>query len=141
MNLLTNLIRVVVVVTLFVSSFAHLGNPYKFVANVHNYGLTSYWFSTLLAAFLPLTQIVLALGLLSKFLSKGASLLAAILLSVFAFAQGLALVNGKELSCGCFGESSFDVSWYSVLFTLSLSSAALFLFAKTPDTVALQPNA
>jgi Methylamine utilisation protein MauE len=117
-------VRIALAVCLLASSWFHLSNPYAFVADIHNYGLTPASASVLLAAVLPYLQIGLAACLLVPTCSQIASLFCSLLFLTYFSAQVIALMQGNETSCGCFGGFSERISFW----TIGLA-ALLFLLA------------
>jgi hypothetical protein len=103
------------------SSFAHLGNPYLFLASVYSYDILPIELGKWLAIVLPYLQLVVAVSLLTSWWLREAYLLALGMFVTFVIAQVIVMWNGLEIPCGCFGFSrSLQVGWS----TLSVAAAA-----------------
>jgi hypothetical protein len=110
-----------------VSSFAHLGNPYKFIGEVARYGLTSPAITLFLAAFLPLLQLTLGIAMCIKSTAVVSSGIMSGLFFSYALAQLMVVIRGSEISCGCFGDLSMNVGSKSILLTITLMVSALIV--------------
>ncbi len=76
----------------------------QFAIDVHNYRLTPWPLSVLVAGYLPWLEIVSAAGLLYWRLYSGALATVGALSLLFTVALGLAWVRGLDISCGCLGK-------------------------------------
>jgi hypothetical protein len=108
------------------SAFAHLGNPYYFLSTVYSYQLTSIEVGKWTALVVPYLQLVVGFCLLTGWWLREAYLLALGLFSLFLGAQGWALRQGLEISCGCLGASeSLRVGWLTLAIAGTAASACL----------------
>ncbi|MCX7896096.1 MAG: hypothetical protein N2447_09135 [Thermoanaerobaculum sp.] len=85
----------------------------------------------LVAIYMPWLELLVALGLLSGFLRKGAAFWAFFLLTVFEVALLVNAIRGVNVACGCFSQSAEEVhnAWFLVLRDLPMwLGAALLLF-------------
>jgi len=110
--------RVFLVIMLFFSSAMHLQNQYRFASHIAMYQLTSPKLTVLLAAFLPVFQLVLAYALMFISVVKASSLLICILFVIYSIAQIAVFLRGDAIKCGCFGEFSNEIGFYSIGLTI-----------------------
>lgn len=107
-------------------------DPAEFAVSIQNYRVVPDAVVGHLALFVPVFELVIALGLLLPSYQRGAALLATLMLAVFTVAMAQARWRGIDLSCGCFG-AAFEakVSWFTVVRTLALGvlSAVVLLAA------------
>jgi hypothetical protein len=103
-----------------------LGAASELARDIANYRLLPELAAAWAALFLPLFELVLAVGLLLPSHVRGAAALCALLLSAFAAAMAQAKLRGIDLACGCFGGDS-QVSWGKVAVDLALAGLAVWL--------------
>jgi len=104
----------IVGVTLAVSAFAHLEEPYHFLDAIMQYGLLPGSLAPFVAVFAPFFQLVLAFCLISGVMRDTAYCLALLLFLGFAFVQTYAWFAGLGIPCGCFGASDTPIGWFSL---------------------------
>jgi ABC-type nickel/cobalt efflux system permease component RcnA len=81
-----------------------------------------------LAFYLPWLEIFCGLGLIFRFLYRGALSILTALILVFTLATIAAKVRGLDITCGCFGHASQHWSFPSHLVTnLILLAVVIFL--------------
>ena len=102
--------------------------PYDFLYDVYRYELVGPWPGEFIAAVLPFVEVVIGVALIIGFLTEGALLVSGLLAVVFSIAQATVLLNGLEISCGCFGASS-QVSYYTIGRSLLILLLAIGAFA------------
>lgn len=107
------------------SGWLHLRNPFEFFRSVMDYSILERRFAGLFAMFLPGFMITVGCGLVFGIWRKSSHLLGSILFMMFGMAQAIALLRGLDISCGCFGSGSHNVSFRFVFLWL-LASAFLF---------------
>jgi hypothetical protein len=123
---------IVLATVLLWAAIPKLLDPGTFMTDVQNYRLVPAEWVAWFALFLPVFELMLALGLLTKATRRGAALLAALLLAAFAFAMAQARFRGIDLRCGCFGaELEAKVSWLTVARSSGLSLLALFVLVQS----------
>jgi putative oxidoreductase len=116
------------------NAFADLGqlslaNPAEFASDIDNYKILPWSVSVALAFYLPWLEIFCALGLLFRFLYRGALSILTALIVVFTLATIAAKVRGLDITCGCFGHASQNWSFPAHLVTnLAILVALLALF-------------
>ena len=128
----------------FASVFSDLGNlslanVAEFASDIDNFKLLPWPVSVALAFYLPWLEIFCALGLLFRFLYRGA--LSILTLSVVAFTLAIiaAKVRGLDITCGCFGHASQNWSFPAHLATnLAILAALLLLSFKATSGNRLQ---
>jgi uncharacterized membrane protein YphA (DoxX/SURF4 family) len=123
-------LRVVLAGVFAYAALPKLLDPGEFAAAIQNYRAVPDSLAGHIALFIPVFELVIAIGLLVSPYTPGAALLATLMLVVFGVAMAQARWRGIDLSCGCFGAVlEAKVSWLTVARTLGLSAAsALLLF-------------
>ena len=120
----------------FASALADLRNlslasPAEFARGIDNFKILPWPVSVALAFYLPWLEILCALGLVFRFLYRGALTLLIMLMMVFTLAITAAKVRGLDITCGCFGHASQHWSFPSHLATnLAILAGLLVLFFK-----------
>jgi putative oxidoreductase len=92
-------------------------DPVQFAGDIDNYKILPWSVSVALAFYLPWLEIFCALGLVFRFLYRGALSILTALIVVFTFATIAAKVRGLDITCGCFGHASQHWSFPSHLTT------------------------
>jgi uncharacterized membrane protein YphA (DoxX/SURF4 family) len=116
----------------FASAFADLGNlslanPAEFAHDINNFRLLPWTLSVALAFFLPWLEILCGLGLIFRFLYRGALSILTVLIVVFTLATIAAKVRGLDITCGCFGHATQHWSLPAHLATNFVILAALLV--------------
>lgn len=112
------------------NAFADLGqlslaNPGEFASGIDNFKLLPWPVSVALAFYLPWLEIFCALGLVFRFLYRGALSILSASIVVFTLGIVAAKVRGLDITCGCFGHASQHWSFPSHLATNIAILAAL----------------
>lgn len=108
-----------------------LAGPVEFASGIDNFKLVPWPVSVALAFYLPWLEIFSALGLLFRFLYRGALTLLIALMLVFTLAITAAKVRGLDITCGCFGHASQHWSFPSHLATnLAILAGLIVLWFK-----------
>jgi len=106
-------------------------DPVQFAGDIDNYKILPWPGSVALAFYLPWLEIFCALGLMFRFLYRGALSILTASIVVFTLATISAKVRGLDITCGCFGHASRHWSFPSHLATnLAIFAALLVLFFK-----------
>jgi hypothetical protein len=104
-------------------------DPVQFAIAIDNYKLLPWPVSVALAFYLPWLEIFCALGLVFRFLYRGALSILTASIVVFTLATIVAKVRGLDITCGCFGHASQHWSFPAHLATnLAILAALLALF-------------
>jgi putative oxidoreductase len=104
-------------------------DPVQFASDIDNYKILPWPVSVALAFYLPWLEIFCALGLVFRFLYRGALSILSALIVVFTLATIAANVRGLDITCGCFGHASQHWSFPAHLATnLAILVALLALF-------------
>ena len=114
----------------FASAFTDLRNlslasPAEFASDIDNFKLLPWLVSVALAFYVPWLEIFCALGLVFRFLYRGALSILTLSVVVFTLAIIAAKVRGLDITCGCFGHASQHWSFPSHLATNLAILAAL----------------
>jgi putative oxidoreductase len=103
-------------------------DPVQFASDIDNYKILPWPVSVALAFYLPWLEIFCALGLVFRFLYRGALSILTASIVVFTLATIAAKVRGLDITCGCFGHASQNWSFPSHLATnLAILAALLAL--------------
>lgn len=106
-------------------------DPVQFASDVDNYKILLWPVSVALAFYLPWLEIFCALGLVFRFLYRGALSILTVSIVVFTLATIAAKVRGLDITCGCFGHASQHWNFPNHLATnLAILAAVLALFFK-----------
>jgi len=104
-------------------------DPVQFASDIDNYKILPWPVSVALAFYLPWLEIFCALGLVFRFLYRGALSILSASIVVFTLATIAAKVRGLDITCGCFGHASQHWSFPTHLATnLAILVALLALF-------------
>lgn len=104
-------------------------DPVQFATDIDNYKILPWPVSVALAFYLPWLEIFCALGLVFRFLYRGALSILSASIVVFTLATIAAKVRGLDITCGCFGHASQNWSFPAHLATnLAILVALLALF-------------
>jgi putative oxidoreductase len=126
------------------NAFADLGqlslaSPAEFANDIDNYKMLPWPISVAFAFYLPWLEIFCALGLVFRFLYRGALSILSASIVVFTLATIAAKVRGLDITCGCFGHASQNWSFPSHLATnLAILAALLALLFKATSRNRLQ---
>jgi putative oxidoreductase len=100
-------------------------DPVQFASDIDNYKILPWPVSVAVAFYLPWLEIFCALGLVFRFLYRGALSILSVSIVVFTLATIAAKVRGLDITCGCFGHASQHWSFPSHLVTNVAILAAL----------------
>jgi putative oxidoreductase len=104
-------------------------DPVQFASDIDNYKILLWPVSVALAFYLPWLEIFCALGLVFRFLYRGALSILTASIVVFTLATIAAKVRGLDISCGCFGHASQNWSFPAHLATnLAILAGLLVLW-------------
>ena len=114
-------------------------DPVQFASDIDNYKILPWMVSVALAFYLPWLEILCALGLVFRFLYRGALAILVLSIVIFTSATIAAKVRGLDITCGCFGHASQNWSFPTHLATnLSILAALLVLSFKAASGNRLQ---
>jgi putative oxidoreductase len=103
-------------------------DPVQFANDIDNYKILPWPISVALAFYLPWLEIFCGLGLVFRFLYRGALSILTASIVVFTLATIAAKVRGLDITCGCFGHASKNWSFTAHLaLDLILLAAVIFL--------------
>jgi putative oxidoreductase len=103
-------------------------DPVQFASDIDNFKILPWPASVALAFYLPWLEILCALGLVFRFLYRGALSILIASIVVFTLAVTAAKLRGLDITCGCFGHASQHWSFPSHLATnLAIFAALLAL--------------
>ena len=105
------LLRLIIGVTFIYAGVVKALSPIRFSSDIHNYRLLPWSVAVALAFYLPWLEIVCGLALLSSRLFRAAVALLVGLTIIFIVASASARIRGIDISCGCFGHLSNNLSF------------------------------
>jgi uncharacterized membrane protein YphA (DoxX/SURF4 family) len=126
-HLLSLICRLALAIIFFYAGIEKIINPGDFAVAIYNYQLLPDFAVNLSAIFLPWLEVLIATSLVSGIFKRGASMISALLFLTFATALTINLVRGLDISCGCFGASSGNISWFYLARDLSLFCMSVFI--------------
>ena len=85
-----------------------LPDPAASVANVRAYQALPSWMTAPVGQLLPVLEVVVGLLLIIGLLTRGAAVVAAVLLVVFIIGIASVWARGISIDCGCFGDGGYD---------------------------------
>ena len=114
-------------------------DPVQFASDIDNFKILPWVVSVALAFYLPWLEIFCALGLVFRFLYRGALSILTASIVVFTLAIIAAKLRGLDITCGCFGHASQHWSFPSHLATnLGILAGLLVLLFKATSRNRLQ---
>ena len=105
------LLRLIIGVTFIYAGVVKALSPIRFSSDIHNYRLLPWSVAVALAFYLPWLEIVCGLALLSSRLFRAAVAFLVGLTIIFIVASASARIRGIDISCGCFGHLSNNLSF------------------------------
>jgi uncharacterized membrane protein YphA (DoxX/SURF4 family) len=109
------MLRIVIAAIFIYAGISKTLVPLRFVTDIDNFHLLPWTITTALAFYLPWLEITCGVALLFLRFDRGALLILCSLTFVFAFALISARIRGIDVSCGCFGHATRDLSLTSHL--------------------------
>ena len=125
--LLALICRLTLAIIFFYAGIEKIIDPGDFALALYNYQLLPDGTINLLAIFLPWLEVLIAASLITGICIRGAALISALLFLTFATALTINLVRGLDISCGCFGASSGNISWLYLARDISLFCMSIFV--------------
>jgi len=105
------LLRLVIGATFIYAGVVKALSPIRFTNDIHNYRLLPWSMAVALAFYLPWLEIVCGLAVvLGRFYRAAIALLLALTI-IFIVASATARIRGIDISCGCFGHLSNNLSF------------------------------
>jgi putative oxidoreductase len=132
------LARLVIGATFVYAGVVKTLSPIRFMSDIHNYRLLPWSMAVALAFYLPWLEIVCGLALLTARLYRAAIVLLIGVNIIFIVASASARIRGIDISCGCFGHLSNNLSfsWHLGLnMVLLVLLLALWRWKHSPQTV------
>jgi len=115
-------------------------DPIGFARDIDNYHMLPWVISVRLAFYLPWLEIFCGLAVLCGLFYRGGLLILDALISIFIIASIVAKARGLDITCGCFGHASKNLSFAWHL-TLDFVLLACVIFLWLSDRRQSQPGA
>lgn len=93
-----------------VAATVKIGDPEAFLSSLLTYELFPPKIAVILAWYAPVLELLVAIGLITGILRKGAALLTSLMLLLFIVLVGQGLARGLEMNCGCFGDNHLETT-------------------------------
>jgi uncharacterized membrane protein YphA (DoxX/SURF4 family) len=119
--------RLTLAIIFFYAGIEKILHPQEFAVAIYNYQLLPGFAINLMAVVLPWLEVFIAVSLVLGIYARGAALISALLFLIFAMALTINLARGLDISCGCFGASSGNISWFYLGRDLSLFCLSVFV--------------
>src|SRR5438874_358129 len=130
-NILWRIVDVIVAGVFIYAGVLKVLDPAQFAHDIDNYRILPWTVSVALAFYLPWLEIFCGLGLVFRFLYRGALSILTALILAFTLATIAARIRGLDITCGCFGHASQHWSFPSHLATnLAILAGLLALLFK-----------
>lgn len=94
--------------TFMLSSIHKIIHPDEFALAVYRYHLLPYSLVNIASLWISWTELIVAISLFIPRLRVAGYLLVMLMLTVFSLSIGIMIVQGNEMSCGCFSSSPLD---------------------------------
>ena len=117
-----------IVGALFVATgLLHLDDPHGFLVSIRDYNLAPSFLTWKIATVLPLVELTIGTFLLANVWVQASWLLSGFCCFAFSIAGSLALALGREISCGCLGVYSPQLSVSHVAITSAIGALSFFI--------------
>jgi putative oxidoreductase len=110
-------------------------DPIGFARDIDNYHMLPWALSVRLAFYLPWLEVFCGLGILCGLFYRGGLLILNALICIFIIASIVAKARGLDITCGCFGHASKNLSfaWHLAIdFALLATTTVLWFSNRTP---------
>ncbi len=116
-GILGRLLAIVVGVVFIYAGFLKIRDPLHFASDINNYQMVPWSIGIRMAFYLPWLEVLCGLALIFHRLFAGAVAITTFLMVVFIGATAWARMQGIDVSCGCFGSASSNLSltWHLIL--------------------------
>jgi uncharacterized membrane protein YphA (DoxX/SURF4 family) len=117
MNILWRIVAIIIGALFVYAGVLKVWDPVRFAGDIENYHVLPWSVNVRLAFYLPWLEIICGLALIFRRLYSGALALLLVLLLVFLGVSIAAKARGIDITCGCFGHVSDQLSfaWHLVL--------------------------
>ncbi len=109
-------------------------DPMRFASDINNYAMIPWALGVRLAFYLPWLEIFCGLALIFHRLFSGAIVIAIALMLIFIGATIWARAHGIDITCGCFGtvSSNLTLTWHLILDVGILGALVGLWFTRKP---------
>ncbi|MCZ6699010.1 MAG: hypothetical protein O7D94_08790 [Planctomycetota bacterium] len=109
-----HLCAVAVAGAFLVAAAFKIWDPFQFKTDINNYHILPRTYANLFAIVLPGWEVAAALALILPATRRAGALLITGMLVMFIVAVSLAMYNGYDIDCGCFGKGSSAAGWRTI---------------------------
>lgn len=121
------LARLIVGIVFLYAAVGKIADPHTFSKEIANYNLMIDSGVNLIALILPWMELVLAVFLIAGIRQRTSAILSAVLMLVFIVAVAGAMIQGLDINCGCFAESSAKVGWRKLFENFGLLLCSVYI--------------
>jgi putative oxidoreductase len=116
-RILGRLLAIVVGVVFIYAGILKIRDPLHFASDINNYQMVPWSIGIRMAFYLPWLEVFCGLALIVHRLFAGAVAITTFLMVIFIGATTWARMQGIDVSCGCFGSASSNLSltWHLIL--------------------------
>jgi putative oxidoreductase len=116
-RVLGRLLAIVVGVVFIYAGVLKIRDPLHFASDINNYQMVRWSVGIRMAFYLPWLEVLCGLALIFHRLFAGAVAITTFLMVIFIGATTWARMQGIDVSCGCFGSASSNLSltWHLIL--------------------------
>lgn len=114
-NIVLFFVRIVIGGFFVFAAVPKLMDPLAFATSISHYHLLPVWSINAYALIIPWLEILAGVAMILGFKTRTAAIITGLLLLMFTIAVAIAVVQGLQIDCGCFGEQGGEeVSWLKV---------------------------
>ena len=110
------------------SALPKIRQPYDFLHDVYNYEIVGPKLGLLVAMTLPWLELLTGICLLGGIFVGGALLVSGGMAAMFTFVISWALYQGLNISCGCFGSGTEQITYVTLIRAISILLASLIAY-------------
>lgn len=111
---LSLILRTYIGIVFIHASLSKIYYPGEFSEAVAAYQIIPYWGVNFIAVLMPWLELISGAFLLLGLFTKAAASVIGSLLIIFIFAILLNLIRGAPISCGCFENVDYQISWIDI---------------------------
>jgi uncharacterized membrane protein YphA (DoxX/SURF4 family) len=130
-NILCRIVGLIVGGIFIYAGVIKVMDPVAFARDIDNYHIVPWPLSVRLAFYLPWLEVFCGLAVLCGLFYRGGLLILNVLISTFIIASIVAKARGLDITCGCFGHASKNLSfaWHLLIDVVLLAAAAFLWFS------------
>lgn len=127
-----HLCALAVAIVFVVAAGLKMWDPFQFKTAVNNYHILPRTYANLIAILLPGWELAAAVALIVPATRRAGAGIIGAMLVIFIAAIGIAMFNGYDIECGCFGKGSGAIGWLTIAQDVILLAATGIAFFGWP---------